>query len=158
MAESPLHHRMKAIMRAELERGGYRVLEEPLFPPSRRVFWSSYRPDLLGYRKEMGEEELVIVECETHPNVRRFASKNYSSLWFQPFLFEGGSIRRLLAVPQGGLHGVNLGLRKEWEVWVLGRKGPLCKIGLLGEPEVVPSAKGDPCIPASDAPGSDMRA
>jgi hypothetical protein len=123
---------MKLAMRRELERESYSVLEEPSSPPSRKIFWSAYRPDLFGYRNERGEEELVIVECETHPNMRRFRLKNFSSLRFQPFLFQKGSIRRVLAVPQGGLRAVDLGLRDEWEIWVLGRTGPICKIGSRG--------------------------
>ena len=133
MAESALHRRMKLIVRRELERENYAVLEEPLFPPSRRVSWSAYRPDLVGYREEREEEEFAVVECETHPSMKRFRSKNFSSLWFQPFLFQNGSIRRVLAVPQGRLRAVDLELREEWEIWVLGRTAPVCRIHLFGE-------------------------
>jgi hypothetical protein len=127
---------MKLIVRRELEEESYSVQEEPLFPPTRRVSWTSYRPDLLGHRNEGGEEEFVIAECETHPNMRRFRAKNFSSVWFQPYLFQTGSIRRVLAVPQGSLPAVDLGLRDQWEIWVLGRELPMCKIGLLGRTEM----------------------
>jgi hypothetical protein len=132
VGESPLHLGMKLAMRRELERESYSVLEEPLSPPSWKIFWSAYRPDLVGYRKERGEEELIIVECETRPNMRRFRLKNFSSLWFQPFLFQKGSLRRVIAVPQGRLRAVDLELRDEWEIWVLGKTGPICKIGPRG--------------------------
>lgn len=138
VAESLVHRRMKEIVRGELEREDYRVVEEPLSPPSEKVSWSAYRPDLLGYRLGWGEEELVVVECETHPSMRRFELKNHSSLWFQPFLFHRGSIRRILAVPQGKLGAVDVQLRREWEIWVLGSARPMCRIGLLdgqGPPE-----------------------
>jgi len=135
VAESAIHRRMKSIVRRELEREDYAVQEEPLFPPTRRVSWSAYRPDLLGHRREGGEEEFVIAECETHPSMRRFRAKNFSSVWFQPFLFQTGSIRRILAVPQGRLRAVDLGLRNQWEVWVLGGEMPICKIGRLGQGE-----------------------
>lgn len=141
VGESAPHLRMKLMMRRELESESYNVLEEPLSPPSRRVFWSAYRPDLVGYVREKGKEELVVVECETRPNMRRFRLKNFSSLWFQPFLFQRGSIRRILAVPQGRLRAVDLELRDEWEIWVLGRTGPICKIGPRGE-EGLPSGQG----------------
>ncbi len=111
---------MKAIVRQELEQERYAVVEEPPFPPGRKVTWSSYRPDLLGYRSEGGLEELVLVECETHPNMRRLGMKNSSSVWFQPHLFLRGSVRRILAVPQGELRGVDMRIRDRWEVWVLG--------------------------------------
>lgn len=120
MAESSVHRSMKAIVRHELEQERYSVMEEPPFPPGEKVSWSCYRPDLLGYRAENGAEEIVLVECETHPNMRRLGAKNHSSVWFQPHLFRRGSIRRILAVPQGRLGSVDMRIRDRWEVWVVG--------------------------------------
>ncbi len=131
VAESAAHRSMKAIMRSELERERYAVVEEPLYPPGDKASWWSYRPDLLGYRSEGGVEELVLVECETHPNMRRFSAKKHASVWFQPYLFRRGSVRRILAVPQGKLRSVDMNIRGRWEVWVLGRKGATEKIGAL---------------------------
>jgi hypothetical protein len=102
---------MKAIVRAELEHERYAVIEESLFPPGRRASWASYRPDLMGYKSEEGAEELVLVECETRPNMKRFRAKNHSSVWFQSYLFKRGSVRRILAVPQGKLQRVDMKLR-----------------------------------------------
>jgi len=124
---------MKAIVRAELELERYAVVEEPLFPPGRKASWRSYRPDLLGYRSEKGSEELVLVECETRPSMRKFGSKNHSSIWFQPYLFSRGSVRKILAVPQGKLRAVDMKLRNKWEIWVLGATSPLEKIRTSGE-------------------------
>lgn len=118
--ESELHHSMKSIVRTELERERYLVVEEPLYPPTRRVYWAAYRPDLLGIRSDEEREELVIVECETHPNMGRFASKNFGSVWFEPTVYRDGSIRRILAVPAGSLHSVDLNLRRLWEIWLIG--------------------------------------
>jgi hypothetical protein len=120
VAESDIHKSMKAIVRSELERENYSVVEEPLFPPGEKASWNSYRPDLLGYKSEGRDEELVLVECEAHPNMKRFGAKNHSSVWFQPYLFRRGSVRRILAVPQGKLGAVDLRVREKWEVWVLG--------------------------------------
>jgi hypothetical protein len=131
MAESEVHRTMKAVVRGELEREHYAVVEEPLYPPGRKASWRSYRPDLLGYRSMAGVEELVLVECETHPNMRRLHAKNHSSVWFQPFLFRQGSVRRILAVPQGSMKKVDMRIRDRWEVWSLGRSGPIDKCGLL---------------------------
>ena len=111
---------MKAVVKHELERERYAVLEEPLFPPGEKVSWSSYRPDLLGHRAEAGKEELVLVECETHPNMRRLGAKHFSTVSFQPSLFGEGSVRRILAVPQGRLRSVDMRVRRVWEVWVVG--------------------------------------
>ncbi|MGD1055613.1 MAG: hypothetical protein ABR867_05995 [Nitrososphaerales archaeon] len=134
VAESSVHRSMKAIVRAELERERYAIVEEPLFPHSQKASWTSYRPDLLGYRSERGTEELILVECETRPSMRRFGSKNHSSVWFQPYLFSRGSVRRILAVPQGKLRRVDMRLRDKWEIWVLGATGPLEKVRPLRGP------------------------
>ena len=131
VAESDAHRSMKAVVRKELERARYAVVEEPLRPPGRKVSWRAYRPDLLGYRSEDGKEEIVLVECETHPNMKRFEGKNSSSVWFQPYLFRKGSVRRILAVPQGKLKSVDLRIRNRWEVWVVGETSPLAKYPAL---------------------------
>jgi len=127
VAESRVHLSMKAIVRQELEHERYEIVEEPLFPPRRKVTWSSYRPDLLGYRSEGGSEEIVLVECETHPNMRRLDAKNSFSVWFQPYLFRRGSVRRILAVPQGRLGLVDMKIRNRWEIWVVGPRSPMEK-------------------------------
>lgn len=76
---------------------------------------------------------LVLVECETRPSMKRFRLKNHSSVWFQPSLFGRGSVRRILAVPQGKLRAVEMHLRDEWEIWVLGPNGPLLKTGRVNQ-------------------------
>lgn len=118
---------MKAIIRRELERDDY-VVEEPLFPPGKRVSWSSYRPDFLGYRSKEGMEEIVVVECETHPSMKRLGTKKHTSVWFQSHLFGRGSVRKILAVPQGKLGSVDLRTRGEWEVWVVGSKSSMSRL------------------------------
>ena len=128
VAESSFHLSMKAMVRSELEYELYSVVEEPPFPPGGRLWWLGYRPDLVGYRGKEVEEEVVLVECETHPNMTRFGAKNHSSVWFQSRLSSPGSVRRILAVPQGKLGAVDLRIRDGWEVWVLGNGGPVQKI------------------------------
>ena len=122
-----MHRSMKAIVKQELEHERYAVVEEPLFPPGRKLSWSSYRPDLLGYRSEGGNEEVVLVECETHPNMRRLDAKNTFSVSFQPYLFRRGSVRRILAVPRGKLRAVDMRIRDKWEIWVVGDSSPMDK-------------------------------
>jgi len=131
VAESQVHRSMKAIVRHELELERYAVVEEPLSPPRDKASWTSYRPDLMGYRSEGGAEQLVLVECETHPNMRRLGTKNFSSVWFQPYLFRRGSVRRILAVPQGRLRSVDMKIRNKWEIWVVGSKAPMEKFPAL---------------------------
>jgi len=127
VAESQAHRSMKSIVRGELEGERFAVVEEPAFPPAEKVSWSSYRPDLLGYRSESDAEEIVLVECEMRPNMKRLAAKNFSSVWFQPYLFRRGSVRRILAVPQGKLGSVDMKIRDRWDVWVVGGKSAMEK-------------------------------
>jgi hypothetical protein len=134
---------MKVIVRHELERERYTVLEEPPLPPGRKLSWSSYRPDLLGYRTEDGAEEIVLVECETHPNMRRLGAKNHLSVWFQPRLFRRGSVRRVLAVPQGRLRSVDMKIRDRWEVWVVGATSAMEKYPTFSWPGGPLSEEGD---------------
>ena len=122
---------MKAMVKGELERDRFAVVEEPSYPPGKKLRWTSYRPDLLGYRAEGGEEEVVLVECETHPNMRRLMSKNASSVWFQPHLFRRGAVRRVLVIPKGRLKSVDLRIRDRWEVWVVGGASPISKYPIL---------------------------
>ncbi len=131
VAESRAHRSMTAIVRKELELDRYAVVEEPFFPPRSKLWWSSYRPDLLGYRSEGADEEVVLVECETHPNMRRLSKKNTFSVSFQPYLFRRGRVRRILAVPQGKLGAVDMRVRNRWEVWVVGGRYPLDKFPLV---------------------------
>lgn len=135
VAESETHRSMKSIVRKELERERYTVVEEPFYPPT-RVSWTSYRPDLMGYRSESGTEEVVLVECETRPSIRKLMAKNSTSAWFQPHLFGRGSLRRVIAVPQGKLKSINMRARGAWEVWVIGSSSSLERIPPL-EPRMV---------------------
>ena len=125
MTESQTHRAMKAAVKRALMDDDYVVTEEPSSPPGERVSWSSYRPDLLGRRLRGGTEEVVLVECETHPNIRRLRAKGHESVILQPRLFERGSVRRILAVPQGKLGSLDMKVRSEWEVWVMGPGSPL---------------------------------
>ena len=131
MTESDLHRSMKQVVRQELESDHYRVLEEPLFPPARWIHWEAYRPDLLGLRYDDYSEELVIVECETRPTMKRFSTKNFGSLWFEPSVLRNGSIRRILAIPRGRFSLLDLRIRRRWEIWVIGSKKSPMKIPAL---------------------------
>jgi hypothetical protein len=122
LTESNLHRSMKQLVKEELESDRYRVLEEPLFPPANWIHWEAYRPDLLGLRCDDRSEQLVIAECETHPQMKRFSAKNFGSLWFEPSVIRNGSIRRILAIPRGRLSSVDLRIRSHWEIWVIGSK------------------------------------
>ena len=132
MTESDLHRFMKQMVREDLESDHYRVVEEPLVPPAQWVHWEAYRPDLLGLRSDERTEQLVIAECETHPSTQRLIAKNYNTLWFEPSVLREGSVRRILAIPRGSLSALDLRIRRQWEIWVLGPTGIKMKIPSLG--------------------------
>ncbi|MDG6965868.1 MAG: hypothetical protein JRM75_04310 [Nitrososphaerota archaeon] len=150
MAESAVHRSMKAIVRRELERERFAVVEEPVVPPGRRVSWTAYRPDLLGYRSEGGKEEVVLVECETRPLMRRLEAKKCSTVWFQPRVYRGGSVRKILAVPQGRLHRVDMRIRRSWDIWVLGRDATMAKFPAVQESAACEPRFSKSIIEASD--------
>jgi hypothetical protein len=135
VAESDLHRTMKSIVREDLEVDDYTVVEEPLFPPADWLHWESYRPDLLGLKSDGRSEQLVIAECETHPNMKRFLAKNYGSLWFQPSVYCDGSIRRILAIPRGRLAALDMQLRQNWEIWIIDVAAHVLKIASIGREE-----------------------
>jgi hypothetical protein len=57
--------------------------------------------------------------------MRRLGAKRHGTVWFQPYLFRRGSVRKILAVPKGRLASVDMKTRSEWEVWVVGASSPL---------------------------------
>jgi len=148
---------MKRMVRSELESEGYLIVEEPIWPPIRRISWFAYRPDLVGIRRDSRAEEIVVVECETRPSMRRFRSKNFSSLSFQASVLHEGSIRRILAVPRGRLHSVDLRLRDRWEVWLLGEFQPTLKLATFrpsGDPSGVARVPAELALRAPRPTGS----
>ncbi len=131
MAESLLHRLLKLRVSNDLEREGYRVFPEPLFPPDQAVDWFAYRPDLFAVRVRSDGDDYALVECETNPNMYRFRSKNFASLCFQPKICQLDNLRKILAVPTGKLRAVDLRLRDGWEIWVVGRWAATLKVPLL---------------------------
>ena len=127
MSESSLHRSMKSVAASELIREGYEVVEEPLRPPSRFVFWEAYRPDLLGLVVGEGKEEYALVECETRPRTKRLLAKNIWRVQLQSRIDLQTSLRRILVVPRGKLGCFDLRLRRSCEVWVADQ-GDLLKI------------------------------
>ncbi len=124
---------MKAVVRADLEREGYAVVEEPLSCLEWRTHWSGYRPDLLGHKSEDEIESIALVECETRPSTARLLSKRFRSVWFQPVLLRRGWVRRILAVHQGRLGGIDMLVRSEWEIWIVNSTRVLQRLRSLPE-------------------------
>jgi len=125
--ESDLHELLKETVLDELGREGYETYVEPSDPPLERLMWSYYRPDILGVICEETVLNVVLVECETNPNVRRVktkASKIGCTFTVQKRLNENNLLRLLLVIPAGVLHKVNHQvIRSLWEIWLVSNKG-----------------------------------
>ena len=125
--ESKLHEVLKEAAFTELKKEGYYLYVEPSGPPSWRLNWSLYRPDIVGTLSNEAELSFVLVECETNPRIRRIkgkTSKIKRSLTFQKRLNERCILRFLLVIPAGTLHRVNNpDVRTLWEIWIVNYKG-----------------------------------
>ena len=127
--ESRLHELLKEAALTELEKEGYYLYVEPSDPPSWRLNWSLYRPDIAGTLTNEVEFWFVLVECETKPNIRRIRrkiSKIRKSLTFQNRLNETYLFRLLLVIPAGMLERVNYSeVRLRWEIWIVNYRGEI---------------------------------
>jgi hypothetical protein len=126
--EGKLHELLKNSVSTELKKEGYEVFTEPLESPHDRLLWQSFRPDLLGISLDDSESTIVIVECETKPNIQRINEKlkkirNY--MHYQARLNEDLSFRLLLVIPFGTLKRLNREIRKIWRVWIVSEKGKI---------------------------------
>jgi hypothetical protein len=113
---------MKSSVAEDLEKENYLIFEEPLFPPTRDITWHTYRPDLFGVRASTESKEYAFVECETRPNIQRLTRKRYDTISVQTDLQRLSSVRRILAVPRGKLTAMDLRVRHDWEVWIVGER------------------------------------
>ncbi len=132
MAESDLHRRLKESVSRELQKEGYSIFEEPIFSPSPSVGWCRYRPDLFGAKTNQEGEDFVLVECETRPSTKKLISKNFQGVWLQTHISHANHMRRILAIPPGTLRGLDLRVRREWEIWIV-------EHGILHIPNLPPS-------------------
>jgi len=127
--ETGLHELLKEVVFTELEREGYHLYVEPAEPPSWRLHWSQYRPDIFGVFSNEVESLFVLVECETNPGIRRIRgkiSKIRCSLNIQKRLNERHVLRLLLVIPSGMLRRVNCPeLRKFWDIWIINPRGEI---------------------------------
>ncbi|MBI2185459.1 MAG: hypothetical protein HYU39_10950 [Thaumarchaeota archaeon] len=131
MSESPIHKAPKETVARDLNNEGYRVFFEPLYSPLENIDWRRYHPDLLAVRKRPEGEDIVVVECETKPNIRRLESKNLASLRIQSKLFHQAHLRRILVIPAGRLGSLDLKVRREWEIWIVEKYGKPMKIPVI---------------------------
>lgn len=125
--ESRLHEVLKEAAVTELEKEGYYVHVEPSEPPSWRLSWSLYRPDVFGVLSREAESKFVLVECETDPRTRHMSgkiSKIKRSLTIQKRLNERHILLLLLVIPCRTLRRVNSAeIRRLWDIWIVNYRG-----------------------------------
>jgi hypothetical protein len=125
--ETRLHNLLKGVVLNELEREGYDLYIEPPKPPTPRLKWNSYRPDILGILSSKTEFRLILVECEVNPRKRSVKLKELkirSFLTLQKKLNEVCNTRLLLVIPSGKLRAINASaIRKLWNIWIISIDG-----------------------------------
>jgi hypothetical protein len=121
--ESQLHKLLKNTVTQELQYQKYTIYLEPQESPFKRMWWHSYRPDILGILSNNSDLLVVLVECETKPNRLRVMQKTSQIkhvFSLQKRLNENHVILPLLVIPPMNLHKVNcLEVRRFWEVWIV---------------------------------------
>jgi hypothetical protein len=127
--EGRLHRLFKRVVKKELLEEKYTVYFEPTEPPLVRLWWWSYRPDILGIISNQFVVKVVLVECETAPTSKQIVakmSKIRQSFSLQKQLHEKHVIRLLLIIPPMTLHRINCSdIRRFWEIWIVNRFGEI---------------------------------
>jgi len=127
--EGKIHKLLKHAARKELKNQKYTLYHEPIESPLNRLFWHSYRPDILGVQKMCSIFKVVLVECETKPNKNRVLKKSAQIkrvFSLQQQLNEKHAILPLLVIPFKNLHKVNcLEIRSFWEIWIVNHLGEI---------------------------------
>jgi hypothetical protein len=127
--EGKLHKLFKEIVKKQLLEEDYVVYVEPSEPPLERLWWKSYRPDVLGIISDKSTFNLALAECETAPNSKRIlakTSKIRQTLALQKQLNERHVIRPLLIIPPMKLDRINCSaIRRFWEIWIVNQRGEI---------------------------------
>ena len=127
--EGHLHKFLKHTVGQELQNQNYTLHYEPLESPLSRLWWHSYRPDILATLSSNFNLKVVLVECETQPNRKRVLTKTaqiQQSLSLQKRLHENTSILPLLVIPPANLYKIICSaIRRFWEIWIVNRAGEI---------------------------------
>ena len=127
--EGDLHKFLKLKVGLELQNQNYAIYYEPLESPFNRLWWHSYRPDILATQSSNVNLQVVFVECETNPNQKRVLRKTVQiqqNLSLQKRLHENTSILPLLVIPPANLYRIICSsIRRFWEIWIINRSGEI---------------------------------
>ena len=127
--EGSFHKLLKERVANELQKQNYSIYYEPLESPLERLWWDFYRPDILALRNLSCSLKVVLVECETKPNLKRLLKKTQKIqhyLIIQKMLNEKVSITPLLVIPPFNLSKIiSCKVRKFWEIWIINNTGKI---------------------------------
>lgn len=127
--ESELHKKLKQAVARELHIQQYTVYHEPPEPPLSRLFWYSYRPDVIGVISNNSKLIILVVECETNPSLQRMLRKTNQIkhvFYLQKCLNEDHLILPLLIIPSMKFNKINfLEIRRFWEIWIINNSGKI---------------------------------
>ena len=127
--EGRIHKFLKCTVGLELQNQKYTIYYEPLESPFNRLWWHSYRPDILATLSCNVNLQVVLVECETNPNQKRVLRKTaqiQQNLSLQKRLHENASILPLLVIPPSNLYKIICSsIRRFWEIWIINRSGEI---------------------------------
>ena len=127
--EGKLHKLLKQSVEQELLNQYYEVYHEPPESPLKRLYWRSYRPDILGIFSKNSKLIIVIVECETKPSFKKILKKTNQIRYgfsLQKQLNENHFIFPLLVIPAMYLNKINfLEIRKFWHIWIINDSGKI---------------------------------
>ncbi len=125
--EDALHRLFKRAVSTELRMEDYTVYVEPADSPLDRLWWASYRPDVLGILSTKTRLTVALIECETAPTRQRIlakTSKIQRTLVLQLQLHERHTIRPLVVIPPMTLRRINHAtIRRFWEIWIVTHRG-----------------------------------
>ena len=127
--EGSFHKFLKDRVADELQKQNHSIYYEPLESPLERLWWDYYRPDLLALKRLSLELKIVLVECETRPNMKRLLKKTEKIQHFlslQKVLDEKASITPLLVIPPFNLSKIiSCRVRQFWEIWIINDVGKI---------------------------------
>lgn len=127
--EGSFHKFLKNRVANELQKQKYSIYYEPLESPLERLWWDYYRPDILALKNLSLNLKVVLVECETKPNLKRLLEKTakiHNYLFLQKMLDEKVSIIPLLVIPPFNLSKIiSCKVRKFWEIWIINNTGKI---------------------------------
>jgi hypothetical protein len=127
--EGNFHKSLKEWVANELQKQKYSIYYEPSESPLERLCWDYYRPDILALKSFSLNLEVVLVECETKPNLKRLLKKTAKIqhyLTLQKMLDEKVSLTPLLVIPPFNLNKIiSCKVRKFWEIWIINNTGKI---------------------------------